>query len=575
MRKRHVKILAGVLLAGAATYALGGFLLAPRIVTHWIEHSIATQPGKRLGVESVTVNPFTLFISLINVTLIDEKNKPVISIDRIDTRFPVLEKLRMAQAGYDVEVRDLRVTDPSSGDTIWTIPNLSVTDLVIDAAVGNVMLGTARLDKPEFHIVRDSSGTRYLPDWLRIPQDGAPPVGLLFDKLELIDGSLRFTDRALSPAIKLDADGVAGTVTRRRSAGAESMTVKLEGRFGESGAGEIVAEWGRPQRRIATTFNLALQRIELATLSPYFAQIAGRAIPAGSGDMTLNYERGEASTRIDGRIQVDRLQLGNEVATETDRRLPLQLAVALLNDNEDHIDISIQASKRSVDADPAGIVSDSLTDYVRDLAAAPFDVLADVVGRGDEELGELTFGPGSAEITSSTAEKISLLARALSQRPLLTLRAKPSYDETVDRDAIAAQQVRLHVQLATSQLTTSGGSFGRSTPTSVDFDDPKVRAILDEFSGERLPESRRSAIAARFDSKDAAYYQALYEALIANEVVSQTALRRLARFRARSIVDTLAENGVNEERLLLADAIETTAAGADAIVVRLEALHGQ
>ncbi len=570
MRKRHLKILAIVLLAGAAAYALGGFLIAPRIVKYWIEQSIATEPGEKLGVESVTVNPFTLFMSLTNVTLINKKNKPIISINRIETHLQIIERLRMPQPGYDVEIRDLRITDPSTGEAIWTIPNLSVTGLVVNSAQGAVRLSAARLENPVFRITRDSSGTLRLPGWLRLPQDGSPPAAFLFNRLEVSGGKLRFTDYALSPSMKLEADAIVGTITRRNLADAESMAVRFEGRFGATGSGEVIAEWGRPHRRTPTTVNLALRRVELPTVSPYFAQIAGLHIAAGTGDLTLNYEHRDTAIRMENRIAVDRLRFGDRSLNDAAMQLPLELAVALLEDNGDHIDISIQASQSGADVDPADMIVDSLTDYIKDRAAMPFEVLAGLVGRGDEKLGTLAFRPGSAEITTATAEKIKLLARALSQRPRLALRANPTYDSAADRDAIAAQQVRLHIELA-----TSAGSFGLPTQATIDFEDPKVRLILDEFADARLPEARRLAISRRYEGKDIAYYQAVNDALVANEDVSETVLRRLARFRARSVVGALTKSGVDEKQLLLADAIETTPSDSNDVVVRLDALPVQ
>ena len=566
LRKKHLKIVTIVLLAGAAAYALGGFLLAPRIVKYWIEHSVTTEPGKRLGVEGVYVNPFTLFISLTNVTLIDEKNKPMISLGRVEHRSHLIEKLRMSRPGYDVEIRDLQANDPSTGEAVLTIPNLSATGLIVNGAQGTVALDTARVENPELNILRDSAGEMRLPAWLGLPQEGSPPAAVRFDTLEVTGGKLRFNDHTLLPALRLDAGGIVGTITRRRLAGAESTAVDLEGRFGESGSGEVVAAWQAPLRQTPTTVKLTLRQVELATVSPYFAQIAGRGITAGSGDITFNYERHDTSVQMENRLVIDRLRFSDRSRTDTDIELPLELAVALITDRRDHIDISIPASQN--DVYPAGGIVDSLTDYIIDLATTPFDVLAGLVGREDVDLGILVFPSGSAEITPAAAEKIALLSRALDQRPLLALRAYPAFDPAADRDAIASQQVQLHIKLA-----TSASPSGLSTQTSLDFEDPKVRVILDEFAGARLPESRQRAISSQFEGKDIAYYRAVHDALVANEDVSETVLRRLARFRARSVIGALVENGVDEKRLLLADAIEKTRSDSSAIVLRLEALR--
>jgi hypothetical protein len=569
LQKKYLTILMLVLLASSATYIVAGFLVAPHMVRYWIENSIPTQPGRRLVVEGVFVNPFTLFISLTNVTLFDSKDNRILTVRRIETHSRLVEKLRDTRPGRDARIRDLLATDPSTDRLILTVPELSVTGLEVDVRKGLISVGVVRLGSPEIRITRDAAGRLHLPTWLPLWWNDATVTPVPFDMLEVSGGTMRFADHALSPELQLDANDIAGTITHRRATGTESVAVELTGRFGELASGEVTAEWQLPDRRSPTTVSLVLRRINVSAISPYFARIAGRGIVAGSGDLTLHYARNDTTFRIDNHVVVDGLQLSDPGVTVTGIELPLDLAAALLTDNRGRIDISMPALQGSIDADfdPVDAIVDTLTDHLRNLSAMPFDVLAGLVGRSDEDLGMLVFRPGSAEITAATSERIELLARALGQRPLLGLRAYPAYDPAADRDAIAEQQVRLHVDLA-----TSAGQSGRTVQVRLDVDDPKVRAILDEFAAARVPKSQRGEILSRYGGGNADYYQAVYDALIANEYVSETALRRLARFRARSAVDALAGNGVGEERLLFADAIETTNSNRDAVVLRLEAM---
>lgn len=555
------------LLAGVAMYSVAGYLVAPRVIRHWVENSVATGPEHRLGVEDVRVNPFTLFISLTDVTLINEENKRIVSIARIETRLHPMERLQKLRTGFDVAIRGMKVVDPVNDEAILTVSNVSATHLVVHAAHGRLTLSAARLKNPELRVLRDAAGQLRLPAWLRSLLGGSPPASIDFDTLEVTGGTLRFTDHAFSPAIRLDGGDIVGTVARRRPRDAESMRMEFKGRFGESGSGHVIAAWQAPQAAGPATVNLAMQHIRLATLSPYFERFAGRGVEAGSGDLVLHYERRETAAQIDGRIDVERLQLADAIATDTGDTTPLQLVAALTTDETGRIDLSIPVLQSGDNVDPVAAIANSLDDYFSDLADTPFAVLAGVVGHEEQELGELAFPPGSAEITTVTAEKIGLLAQALGRRPLIALRARPAYDAAEDRNAIAAQQVNLHIKLATS--TDSPAS---STQSSFDFGDPKVRLILDEFAGARLSESRRLAISRRFESADLAYYEALYDALIRNEKVSETVLRRLARFRAGSVIRALAESGVEEKQLLLADAIEMTPSDSGGVIIRLEAL---
>jgi hypothetical protein len=572
LQKKYFNVLIIVLLAGIAIYALAGFLVAPRMLTNWVETSIATEPGSRLTVEGAYVNPFTLFLSLTNVTLINDKNKAIISVAGIRSHFWSIEKFRSKRPGHDAEIRELQVNNPSTADKVLTAPYLSATGLVVNAANGKITVGTARLETPEFRVVRDGEGNLQLPAWLPLPQNDSPAATVVFDTLDVSGGQIRLTDHAHSPAVRLEAGDIVANVTRGRVAGATTVTVEFAGRVGESGSAEVGADWRPGDWRAPTTVDLALRHIDLPVVSPYFEQIAGRGIAAGIGDLTLHYERRDSNVRIDHRFGIDGFQLDEDVSTDTDTELPLDLAVALLADEGNRIDFSIPTLQAGVAAgfDPLRIIVAGVRDYVTDLATTPFDSLASLVGSNDEDLGSFTFLPASADITAATAEKISLLARALELRPLLGLRTRPAYHPVADRDAIAAEQVRLHVRLA-----TSASPPGSATHKPLDFDDAKVRAILDEFAGARLSQAQRNAISNRFRDNDADYYRSVYDALVANENVSETVLRRLARFRARSIAGALADKGIDSERLLLADEIDAVVLGPDEIVVRLEVICAQ
>jgi hypothetical protein len=137
----------------------------------------------------------------------------------------------------------------------------------------------------------------------------------------------------------------------------------------------------------------------------------------------------------------------------------------------------------------------------------------------------------------------------------LNVRVHGDFDPSADREALAVQQIELHVLLATAGPTL------RARPERVNFASPRAQDVLDEFAGERLGPGRLAAIAARYPVESnaatpagerGAYYGAVFDALVANEPIEAAALQRLSRFRAQALVDALAAQGVAPERLALA-----------------------
>ncbi len=122
----------------------------------------------------------------------------------------------------------------------------------------------------------------------------------------------------------------------------------------------------------------------------------------------------------------------------------------------------------------------------------------------------------------------------------------------------------LHIALATSASRREAGDSA-----GPDFDDPRVRDILDEFAAARLSQAQRHAVT--HDSGDATdRYRDVYLALVANERVSETVLRRLARFRARSVIDALERDGIDRSRFRITDSLDTTASEEETVSLKLE-----
>jgi hypothetical protein len=181
--------------------------------------------------------------------------------------------------------------------------------------------------------------------------------------------------------------------------------------------------------------------------------------------------------------------------------------------------------------------------------------LAALVGADAGSLQAVEFFPGDAAPSPGGAAALSALAEALGSRPKISAAAAGGFDPEVDRLALAARQVELHVLLATA------GPAHRARPQPVDFASPRAQDVLDEFAGERLPTAEVAAIASRFDTRDTApdspvrvsYYRAIFEALTANERIPDSALLRLGRFRAQAIGTALADGGVNPQRIAIGD----------------------
>jgi hypothetical protein len=465
----------------------------------------------------------------------------------------------------DVELRDLDVARFRTGESVFAAAALFGRDVVVDGLPSAPTVDGLRLENPRLRLERGPGGRLEVPPWLVSILDPAD-ASVRISSIELANGSLGLTDRSLSPPLALESHDIGGTFTRPGS-GRNLAAVSLRGRFADGGEGEIIAEW-RPRRPLDfTRVDVRMQDFPLPAISPYLVQAIGRAVPEGAIDLTVHSSVEDERLRIDNRLVIRDLRLAEATATLPARQLPLDLAAALLEDDEGRIAMNVRVPARQVGPglDPTAVLTNALADFVTEVTASPFEHLVGLVGRPDMDLGRLAFPAGSPEVTDDTAAKLAMLDAVLSQRPRLGLIVHPGYDPVIDRAALARQQVGLHVNLA-----TSSGTPGQPGHATIDFSDRKVHTVLDEFAENRLSQSVQEAIKSRHAERDAAYYRDVFEVLVDNEEVARTALSRLARYRAQTVVRGVVESGDNAGRIRQADVVETVEPGDTRGAVRLD-----
>ncbi len=552
------------LVAGAAAYAIAGFLIAPRAIKFWIESTSVSASGCRLSVQQVYVNPFTMFVSFKNATLFEQESKLLVSANDAATRAWTIARFRAGTAGRDVAVHDLAVMSTVGGPPLLTAPRAFFTSVEIDADGGFISAAHARLERPDIAITHDAAGVRHLPAWLSLPDSERAGDCISLIGFEVVGGKLRITDEAVAPTVQLKLEDVVAGARQRSEAGAAMTDIDVEARVGDGGTVSLEALLSRPADRHPDRFSMSARNIDLELLSPYARRIFGRDILAGVADVTLHHERHDTDLHVDDHLSMTGLQLDEPATNSAHAALPLELAIALVTNAADRSDFLVQAAMRDAPSHTvASVFADSFVAHLTDLAAAPFGVLNELAGAPDAVLDAVPFLPGSAEMAPTATNTLVLLADALGQRPRLELRVHPGYDPAADRNAIAAQQIKLHIALATS----AGARDGRDAAVP-DFADPKVRDILDEFSGARLSESQRRAIAGNGGDVTTTYRD-IYRALVANERVSETVLRRLASFRARSVIDALEREGIDRKRLRIADALDVTVTDDETVLLKV------
>lgn len=439
---------------------------------------------------------------------------------------------------------NLDIRAPAADRPLFAAARLLLAD--IDVQPSTVSIRGARTEQPYARIdAADAERRRSLQ--LLAPVLGGSDYAL--ENVEIVDGRIDVVDSSVSPPLELSARRLRGRIDAAVSNRALSATtIELEGLVGESGSGTMTGRFSNSGQDFDQELELRLNGVDAQMLSPYFVRFAARRPLSGRLGVEVQYEID--ASHLQGFTGIVFEDLSLEPVGTQGPALPIDLAIALTEDPTGRIAVRFPVNGEAAAGKLSAVFGDAFRDFVLELTDSPLNTLSEVVAR-PRPLDAVSFVPGTTEMSADSEATLAALSEALGRRPALRLAVAGTYDADADRAALAEEQVRLHVRLATA------GTATLSETRALEFSNPRTKDVLDEFAATRLDSSTLAQISARFPAISGDngellhgedYYEAVFDALVDNEAVSETALRSLARFRARSIIDELRGRGVASER---------------------------
>ena len=488
-----------------------------------------------------------------------------------------------ADLAYDggLKLAKLRLTESGSKDTLLGWQMLKTDQLKLRLDPNRLDVREVSIDRPIGQLIIGEDGSVNLVQVFKnqSPAAGSPTVtgtskaadGSVFpvsiQRLRIDNGILDFADLSLRPQFGTKIHDLGGVVTGISSTAESRAQVQLEGNVDDYGLSKIGGEINIFDPVAFTDIDMMFQNVEMTNLTPYSGKFAGRKIDSGKLSLNLEYKIDNGRLLGDNQIVVDRLKLGQRVDSPEATNLPLDLAVALLEDANGVIDIGLPV--RGDLNDPkfsfGHLIGKALVNLITKIATAPFRVLGALVGGGaGENFDAIAFEPGDTAVPAPEREKLKKLAEALQKRPQLKLEVQGRYSTEIDGKEIKGLSVRRAVaeRLGTKLEMDED-------PGPLDYGQPETRQALEALFKERFgaPElkaledslAKESVAAAPSASQPPAaekaedpgrLSKALYARLVENEPVPETMLTELAEARASAIVAALTgDGGVAPERL--------------------------
>ncbi|MFO7576499.1 MAG: DUF748 domain-containing protein [Pelovirga sp.] len=270
-----------------------------------------------------------------------------------------------------------------------------------------------------------------------------PPADIRIDTLTLQGGTLAFADRYLPRPFSMTMYDLGGRISGLHSAPDMRADVDLRGRLENHSPLTIDGAINPLSEELYLDLSIRFNDIDLTPLTPYSGTYLGYAIDKGKLYLDLSYQIEQGKISATNRVKFDQFALGDEVKSDKATALPIRLAIALLKDRNDEINLNIPVSGDLNDPDfsLAGTIFSVLRNLLVRAATSPFSLLTAMLG-SDKDFSSIVFTPGTARLVEGELDKLHELAGVLLARPALDLEISGFADPDLDPEAYRQDQLQ-------------------------------------------------------------------------------------------------------------------------------------
>jgi len=482
------------------------------------------------------------------------------------------------QGGFKLD--NLRITESAGKETLVGWKSVQTDQLTVQLEPNRLEIGDLKVVQPtgKFIIEKDRSINlvnviKSDPNAKKVeaPAKASPAAGdeafpYRVRRILVSEGKVDFADLSLITPFGTKIHELKGVVAGVSTVKNARAQIKLDGRVDDYGTANVDGELNISDPKAFTNISVVFRNVEMSRLTPYSGKFAGRRIDAGKLSVDLKYKIDKSQLAGDNKLVVERLTLGEKVQSPEAMDLPLDLAIALMEDSNGVIDLGLPVSGNldSPEFSYGALIWKAVVNLLTKIVTSPFRALGALLpgGGGEDAFNSVAFEAGRPDVPPPEKEKLATLAGALQKRPQLKLSVQGRYNPETDRAELKSAGVRRALAARLGQKPDPA-----EDPGPVDFSSPETVKALEAMFSERFGADALKALKAEqtaaFEKakKDAAaaktsgsapaaaeedpgqFAKNLFGRLAEAEPADDVALAKLADARAQAIVAELSTAG--------------------------------
>ena len=348
------------------------------------------------------------------------------------------------------------------------------------------------------------------------------------------DATVIFEDKNLPIPFKTNISKLNGNFSELVSKSSKPTKLKLEGQVDRYGYTKITGLVDHKNIKDLTDVKLLFKNIDIKNFTPYSGKFVGRELLGGKLSLNLNYNIKKSNINAKNSILITDIKLGKTIESPTAMSLPLELAIALMEDTNGVIDLNIPISG-NVD-DPkfsiAPIVWKAFSNLIIKAITSPFRFLAALFDFDEEEIKSVEFAYGNSQLIASEKETLDKIAQIFAKRPNIALKVQPTFNSVLDKKALQTQKFDLFIDKEIELIKKADDKYLVALENNY-LKYNKVRPLKELKKDFVNKESKKAKAKDPFNQD--AYISFLKEFLISKQIVLNKELKELADKRATSL----------------------------------------
>lgn len=475
-----------------------------------------------------------------------------------------------------LQVKGFQAEDTRTGKPVLQFQALNLEQVILDTTARNVTVASVTLQAPDtvLAIARDgqinwASMTRPTAPAAATPAEENSEATVSAEQTEapwhysigavaLQKGSARFEDHSLSPAFKAGLYSLDFKLEKVDSNGTKPIPFTLSSKVDRYAPFSVKGTLDPIAQQPGFQFKSQLKGLEMPALSPYSAQFIAYNLKSGKLNLDLDYQVHNNKMKGDNQVVADQLYLGEKVPNEDAIDAPVALGLALLRDVNGVIDLDVGVSGDLDDPgfSVSGVILKAFINLLAKAATSPFKLLGSLAG-GSEDMGQIEFAAGLAQLGDDNQQRLSQLKDALNQRQQLIVDITGA--ASAAEDTAMLQKLRVQMQVADERkmsLVELQEEAGEQDWWTVRAN---RRALADMATALQLPDEgareqtlQQQQPELKGDALQAAVYRSMYDDVAQHQAVTNTDLLQLADSRALAIKQYLVDElQFDHERLVM------------------------